>query len=232
MTLGRSKLLANLGALALMIAAPAVSRASTVYSNFTGSFLFNSGGGNLVGDDGLGIGDNLGQGDTFTPGATYTFQSLEIALSCEFSTSAANCPDDVTVDLETSSSNAPSGTILESFTVTGRTLQTLGATGYTPLTSLVNPTLTSSVQYWIVVLADTNDTVVWNWNTAGDSSAQAVSSDGGTTWLSPSGQAPGAYEVDGALVGNSTPEPGTLGMILGGGALLGLLRKVRGQRSR
>ncbi len=221
------KYLTKFGIVALMVAAPAVSRASIVYSNFSAGFGYQTGDGNGVGNDFLG--DNLAEADTFTPGATYTFQSLEIALSCEFSTSAANCPDQVTVDLETSSGDAPSGTILETLPlVTGSTLQTLGASGYVTLTSSAHPILTSGTQYWVVVIADLNDTVVWNWNSTGDVSDQATSLDGGTTWNSPSGQTPGAYEIDGTTSGSGTPEPGTLSMMLGGGLLLGLIRKIRG----
>jgi hypothetical protein len=55
----------------------------------------------------------------------------------------------------------------------------------------------------------------WNLNNTGDASDQAISTDGGLTWFAPSGQTPGAFEVDGTLV---APAPGAL-TLLGSGAL-------------
>jgi len=206
----------------LILAAPVVSRATTVYSNFGASFAYDTGEGNLVGNDDAG--DNLAEADTFTPGFTSTLQTIEIALSCEF---VSDCPDATTVAIETDSgSDSPSGVVLESFTIAGNTLPTFGVSTHLTLTSVLNPTLTSGVQYWIAVESDTNNRVEWNLNSTGDTSDQDVSGDGGTTWFSASGQTPSAYEVDG--IASSVPEPGTLGMLLGGGLLLGLLRKIRG----
>jgi hypothetical protein len=89
----------------------------------------------------------------------------------------------------------------------------------------------SGVAYWLVVLPDAGgaDEIQWNLNTQTDPSNQAVASAGGgpgDTWYA-LGQTPGAYEIDGTLVTAGTPEPGTIGMMLGGGLLLGFLRKVR-----
>ena len=75
------------------------------------------------------------------------------------------------------------------------------------------------------VLTDPN-VAAWNNNSTGDSSNQGISTDGGATWFAPSGQTPGAYEVDGNAIG-AVPEPGSLVLLTGGTALLGLARKLR-----
>lgn len=212
------KLLTTIVFWSLILAAPVVSRAATVFSNFGPSFAYNTSEGNLVGNDSLG--DNLAEADTFTPTFTSKLSTVEIALACEF---MGDCPDATTVAIETNSSDAPSGTVVASFTIAGNTLPLFGVSTHLTLSG-PTPTLTAGVQYWIVVESDTNNRVEWNLNTAGDTSDQAVSADGGTTWFSPSGQTPGAYEIDGLV---ATPEPGTLGMMLGGGLLLAFLRKFR-----
>jgi len=223
MTLNQNgfKSMAKFGLVALMLAAaPAVCRATVVYTNFGGGFTFNNGAGNTVGTDGLG--DNLAQANTFTPTATYTFTSLEIALSCN-----GACPDNFTVAILGDSGGLPNAaSVLDSFIVAGSGLQALGGSAYLTLTG-GSPTLVSGTPYWIAVLSDTNNQIVWNWNTTGDPSAEATAFAGGGVgdlWYA-LGATPGAYQVDGS--GSPVPEPGTLGMILGGGLLLGLLRKVR-----
>jgi len=207
----------------LILAAPVVSRATVVYSNFGLSFAFDQTQGNSIGND-L-VGDNLAEAETFTPGANFTFTALEIALSC-----AVSCPgsDPLTVSLQTSTAGLPSGTALETFTVAGGTLPTLGTSLHQTFTSILNPALTSGTKYWVVVIdALGNNQSTWSLNTTGATATNADSIDGGTSWNSPTGQTPGAFEVDGST-GSVTPEPGTLGMMLGGGLLLGLIRKIRG----
>jgi hypothetical protein len=221
-TLGRHGLVARFGVLALLIGAPAVSRASLVFSNFGAGFSYNTSVGNEIGNDG--VGDNLAEADTFTAGSTVTFSSLEIALSC-----FGACPDAFSVDLVADASGLPNtSSVLESFSVLGTSLQVLGGSAHLTLTSVAHPTLTAGTHYWIAVLSDLNDHIAWNLNTTGDSSAEATAFAGGgagDTWFA-LGQTPGAYEVDGS--GAGTPEPGTLSLMLGGGLLLGLIRKIRG----
>ena len=53
----------------------------------------------------------------------------------------------------------------------------------------------------------------------GDASSQAISTDGGTTWFSPSGLTPGAYAVFGTAA--AVPEPSTLVLLSSG--VVGLL---------
>jgi PEP-CTERM motif len=214
------------GVLTLMIGAPAVSRATLVFSNFGADDSYNTGFGNQIGDDGLG--DNLAEADTFTPASTVDFSSLEIALSC-----FGGCPDSFTVELTTDVSGLPNTDtgVLESFTESGTSLAAQSS-GPAPImfTSILNPVLTAGTPYWIVVLPDAGgvDQIAWGLNTQSDPSASATAFAGGgptDTWVN-YGDTPGAYEVDGSST-SSVPEPGTLGMLLGGGLLLGLLRKVR-----
>jgi hypothetical protein len=207
----------KLSFLTLMFAA--VSHATVVYSNFGASFAYDTSGGNLAGNDFNG--DQLGEGDTFTPATTATLSTIEIALSCF---QAAFCPSNFTVSLDSDNGDQPGATI-ESFTVLGSSLGLLGVNNAPIiLTSILHPTLVSGTQYWLAVIAPLTDTVVWNSNSTGDTSDQALSIDGGATWFSPSGQTPGAYEIDGA---SSIPEPGTLLLLATGGVLIGLKRKLR-----
>jgi hypothetical protein len=179
---------------------PAVSQAALIFGNLGTSPVYDTTGGNFVGNDFAG--DNLAEGDTFVPSVNAIFGSLKIALSCNLS-----CPDGYTVSLRTDTSDAP-GAVIESFVGSGASLGNLGVNN--PLVvfnSALHPTLTATTQYWITVSTDLNNSIAWNWNTTGDTSDQAISSDGGATWFSPSGLTPGAYEVD--TLTALAPEPGT-----------------------
>jgi hypothetical protein len=194
-----------------------VSHAAIVYSNFGPSFAYNVTGGNIVGNDFAG--DNLAEGDTFRPTSTTTLSTIEIALSC----STGGCAVPFTVSLDSDGGDQP-GATLESFTVAGTSLGGLGNNNAPiMLTSVLHPTLVSGTQYWLAVTATVADSISWNWNLTGDTSDQAISTDGGATWFSPSGLTPGAYEIDGA---SAVPEPGTLLLLAAGGVLIGLNRKL------
>jgi hypothetical protein len=202
----------------LMFVVPAASHAAIVYTNFGLRATYNITAGNIVGNDGAG--DQLAQGDTFTPASTATLTSVEIALSC-FGTGL--CPTALTVSLDSDAGDQP-GATLESFTVAGTSLGLLGVNNAPiVLTSVLQPTLVAGTQYWLAVIAPLTDNVVWNWNSTGDVSDQAESLDGGATWFSPSGQTPGAYEIDGT---SAVPEPGALLLLATGGALIALKRKL------
>ena len=212
------KLLTSFGALALMIVAPAVSRATVVYSNL-GAGSSSQSSGNDVGNDT--IGDNLAQGDTFTPGANFTLTGIQIALSCW-----GTCTQNYTVEIVADSGGLPDTTnVLFSAVELGTAL---GAPSTSSLISIPTTiSVLSGVAYWLVVLPDagTTDEIQWNWNTQSDVSNEATAFAGGgpaDTWSALGGTA-SAYEIDGTLA----PEPGTLAMMLGGGLLLGFLRKVR-----
>ena len=97
--------------------------------------------------------------------------------------------------------------------------------GETVLTfvSLLNPTLTAGMNYWITVSSDTNDSIAFGDNVTGDSSDEAISSDGGATYFSPSGLTPGAYQVDSAAaITTVTPEPGSLLLLASGLPMLAI----------
>jgi hypothetical protein len=63
------------------------------------------------------------------------------------------------------------------------------------LLSALHPSLIVGTRYWVAVGAGLTNTVAWNLNTTGDVSDQAISTDNGATWFSPSGNTPGALEV-------------------------------------
>jgi len=167
-------------------------------------------------------GNDYAEGDTFSPVTTATFSSLDIALSCFVA-----CPDSFNVALDSNSADAPS-TVLESFTVAGASLGSLGSDNAPiVLTSVLNPVLSAGTQYWITVAAGTNNSIEWNFNTNGDTSDQAISIDDAATWFSPSGLTPGAYEVIGTA--SAAPEPGSALLLFWGGMLCGAIR-CRGWR--
>ena len=103
------------------------------------------------------------------------------------------------------------GAVLESFSVPGTSLGPLGANNAPlVLSSVLKPLLTAGTQYWVAVTSSLNDSIAWNWNSTGDASSEAISTDGGTTWFAPSGLTPGAYQVNGTPVTTVMPEPGAL----------------------
>jgi len=215
------KLMSCFGALALMIVAPSVSRASVVYSNL-GVGSSSSIDGNEVGNDG--VGDNLAEGDTFTPAANFTLTALQLALSCW-----GTCANSYTVELTNDASGVPGASILFSSVQLGTALAAPSTTSLVTIATTA-VSLVAGTSYWVVVLPDAagTDEIQWNWNTTGDPSNLATAFAGGgagDTWFTLGGT-PSAYEVDGNLVTAGTPEPGTLGLMLGGGLLISLLRKV------
>ncbi len=219
--------------LALLLAGATEARAGIIFSNFGSGLGYNTGSGNFIGNGQDGSGSNYAQGDTFTASANYTVGSLQIALSNYFSTNT----DTLLVSLVTDSgSNSPGGTVLTSWSIAAGTLGTFGNNNAPlDLTAASGVTLTMGDQYWVTV-ADTtsgaNDSNVWNWNSTGDTSSQAISTDGGSTWFSPSGLTPGAYQLNTPAA--AVPEPSSLYMMLGsvGIGLLGDQWRRRRIRSR
>jgi hypothetical protein len=201
---------------------PAVSTANIVYSDFGPGQSYDITVGNFVGNDF--VGDNLAEGDTFTPTATTTFGSLDIALSC-----VTSCPDSFTVALAQDSGSDSPGTVIESFTGAGASLGALNVNN-SPLVfnSVLMPTLTLGTQYWVTVASDLNNTIAWNLNSTGDTSDQAISSDGGATWFSPSGLTPGAYEVNSPST--ATPEPRLIYLLGSALAMMVVLRRTHSRR--
>jgi hypothetical protein len=189
--------------LTILFTVPTVSRADGIlFTNFGAGNSYNTAVGNTVGN--AFDGNNHAQGDSFTPSLSESFTSLTIALSC-FSV----CPDNFDVSLTQSVGGVP-GAVLKNFIVNAASLGVFG-TNNPPLilNAVQGPMLIAGSQYWITVDSDLNDSIAWNLNSTGDVSATAISLDGGLTWFSPSGQTPGAFEVDGVGV-TVVPEPTSL----------------------
>ena len=202
-----------------LFAIPVTSFASVIAGNLGGSAPgYNVVVGNVVGNDFAA--DNFAQGVSFTPGANAKVSTVSVALSCA---ATGFCPDNFTVSLDNNSGGVP-GTAIESYTVSGTTLGNLGsANPLVVFTSSSNPTLLAGTEYWLTISTDTNNTGAWNLNQTGDTSATALSSNGGATWGN-GGLTPGAYEIDGTLT-SSVPEPSSLALVLGCGSLLLFARK-------
>ena len=208
--------LARLGVWVSVLTAPALSAPVTLLTtNFGPGSSYNISQGNPVGN--ALYGNTYAEGDTFLLGGNAVFTSLRVALSCAFT-----CPDPVTVSLTRDAGNQP-GTAIESFTIPGTSLGPLGANNApVVLNSLLDPTLIFDTRYWITVKADLNDPIAWNLNSTGDRSAEAISTNGGATWFSPSGLTPGAFDVSGTI-----PEPGSSGLVFGALVVLGVVGKRR-----
>ena len=190
--------------------------ASVLYSNFGNASTYNTSLGNPVGN--AFDGNDYAEADTFVIGGDAIFSSVRLALSC-----FGFCTDPFFVTLNRDAGNQP-GAALETLSVSASTLGTLGANNAPLLlNSAVNPTLSSGTRYWITVRADLNDSIGWNLNLVGDSAAEAISTNGGASWFSPSGNTPGAFEISGII-----PEPRTAGLLfVSAGLLLGILSHRR-----
>jgi hypothetical protein len=209
-----------LGVSLLGLAAPSVAEAGTVFTNFGPALSYDINSGNPVGN--AFDGNQYAEANTFSSSFTGSLDSLLLALSCAFS-----CPDAITVSLTADNGDQP-GAILESFSVNGTGLGPIGVyNAPILLNSMLHPVLSVGVQYWVAVSAPLTDNVSWNLNTTGDASDQAMSTDGGATWFSPSGNTPGALEVDASATTVGAPEPGSAALLVGGGLLLALIRQRR-----
>ena len=152
--------------------------------------------------------------------ASADFSSLDIALSC-FSA----CPDNLSVSLDANKAGTP-GAALESFNVFGASLRVFGNNNPPlVLNSVLMPLLTAGTEYWVTVSSDPNDSIAWNLSSTGDTSSEATSTNGGTTWFAPSGLTPGAYQVNGTTVVSPVPELSNLGLLLVGLGLVLVTRK-------
>lgn len=206
---------------ALALAVPAVAPASVIFTNFGAGQTYDINSANAVGN---GFdGNNYGEGESFTPTASANFGSVSVALSCVFGCGSG---ENFIISLRSDSSDAP-GAAIESFIFTGATLGDFGSNN-APISasSVLKPLLNSGTRYWITVTSSLAYSIAWNLDTTGDTNDQALSTDGGATWNSPTGLTPGAFEVDSAAVTNPMPEPAS-GFLLTGGLLLGWLVRRR-----
>ena len=207
---------------AFVIGASPFAAASSIFTNFGAGQSYDTSAGNVIGNAFDGSGSTYAQGDTFVSGGNFNLGSISLALSSLF---PGSVPDNFTVALKTDSGDAPGSAVLESWTVLGSALGLFGSNNSPlTLTSVLNPALTNGTRYWVTVSSDFNDSIAWNWNSAGDSSDEAISSDAGSTWFSPSGLPPGALEVDSRAI--TTPEPSTIVLLCTG---LVTLLGVRGR---
>jgi hypothetical protein len=193
----------NLAVWTLVIAVPTAAWADPIFTNFGAGSSYDVTTGSAVGNGLDSTGFTYAQGDTFVPSATANLGSIVIALSY------LSVPtDQITVALMQDAGDQP-GEVLESFIVDPASLSALG-TNNSPvvLTSLLNPPLTEGTRYWITVSSPITNSIGWNLNNVGDTAEEALSSDGGATWFSPSGLTAGAFEVD-PQDQSSTPKPGS-----------------------
>lgn len=201
----------------LMMAMVGRASAAVIFTNLGPGMSYDVTQGNPVGNDFAG--DNDAEANSFILTGAAKFQSLAVALSC-----VGSCPasDNFTITLAANNGGSP-GAPIESFVFTNTLLGALGNNNtLITATSLLNPVLQPGTEYWVTVSSSPSDAIAWNLNSTGDMSPQASSTDGGTTWFSPSGMTPSALQVNGMI-----PEP-SAGLLLGGGLLgLMLLRRFK-----
>ncbi len=143
----------------------------------------------------------------FTAGVSGTVNQIDLGLGWVLGTNGA------TIQLWTSVNNLP-GTELGSGTVTG--LPTFGTTSTQLVTALGNfGSITAGDQYFVVVLANSDEWAAWNLNTQG--AFGLLLQNTGNGWNQFFGSQLGAFDV---LTGSggSVPEPASL-MLLGSGFL-------------
>jgi len=201
----------------LVIATPSVAEAGVIFTNFGPGLTYDINSGNPVGN--AFDGNDWAEANAFTPTVSGSLQSLRLALSCAFI-----CPQSFGVSLTADNTDQP-GLVLESFVLAGGTLGPIGINNPPLLLlSVLHPSLIAGTRYWVAVGAGLADSVSWNLNTTGDVSDQAISSDNGATWFSPSGNTPGALEVDATT---AAPEPGSFALLVGAGLLVSVIDRRR-----
>jgi hypothetical protein len=198
----------------LVLLATAAAHADPVlFTNFGAGLTYDTSNANIIGNDFAG--DNAGTAIQFTVSSSGALSSLDLGLSCF---GPGFCPDAYTVALRSDASGAP-GTVIESFTGQGSDLGNLGDSNPAIVfTSVLDPMLNVSTDYWVTVTTDTNDTMGWNFNSIGNTNTTAQSNDGGATYFAPSEQTPGALQVNGAspVVSGVTPEPSSFALLTTG----------------
>jgi hypothetical protein len=185
------------------------SEAAVIYNNLTGTPAASPTNGQPLNSNGAAV--------AFTPTTdSYFFTSVSFTASL-FSAFSTNT---IIVDLETDAGGLPSGTVLESFTVTGQMGLLNDLPSVIEADSVLNPVLFQGSQYWIV-LAETNGSdlgdLVWNYNNSSPTPVYGLTAvyqfnsfDQKDEWVS---QGTSNYLAGGLLVQGTIdplPEPGTL----------------------
>jgi len=217
-----------LGLVLVLLAAPVVSHADTIYGNFGAGNSYNCCSGWTVSGSSSTVGAVVVSAEAFTPSSSYDLTQILIAISNVSGTNQAY------VTLNADSGSDTPGTMIESWSLSG--LPNFG-TNNSPetLTSSPGVLLTSGTQYWIVVWPDnsglTSDTWdAWNNNSLSPTPASGTfsQSNDGVTWPTGFSDTQGAFEVDGT---SPTPEPGTFGLLgLGLAALPYVRSRLRARR--
>jgi hypothetical protein len=188
-----------------------------IYNNLTGNPAASSDGGQSLNDVGAAV--------AFTPtGNSYFLNSVQFTASL-FGLSSTNS---VIVSVETDAGGLPSGTVLESFTLTNQ----MGLLGSTPNTldavSVLDPVLFQNYQYW-VVLTETSGSgtgdLVWNYNNSSTFGLTAVYQSGAWVSQGTTNYLAGALLVTGTI--DPIPEPGTLLTLASGLAAVVALKRRR-----
>jgi hypothetical protein len=195
--MNRLVFLAAMGCLAL--------RADTiVYTDFGPAQTYDTGSGKAVGNSFPSIAEG------FTPTANGALGQVDLAL-------AYFSPDppqfDLSISLQTDASGLPSGTTLDSWTLSDNTI-TSTPTVYSFLSTL-NPVLSTANAYWLVITDNPSDPngYVWLENTQGVTGEDYNNGTGWQIGTPSSDYVSLAFDVQTASA--SAPEPGS-------GALMGL----------
>jgi hypothetical protein len=183
-------LLAALGSLSL-------NAGTIVYTDFgLGQAFDNTAGWNIALDSSVASG--------FDPTSSGSLSQIDLALSPAGADTPPILP--LSMMLETDSAGIPSGTVLDSWTLTPAGLASVPQV-HTFLSGL-NPTLTHGSQYWLVLSSsDTND-YLWMINNTG---ANGKDYNNGMGWVIQPGLITPAFDVETGPA-SSKPEPSTLGL--------------------
>jgi len=193
----------------VLLAAPIVSQADTIYTDLGAGDTYNCCTGWTVSTASSAAGNVNVSADAFTPSSNYDLTQILIAIQNLSGTNQAY------VTLNADSGSDTPGAVIEAWSLSS--LPNFGSTNNTVQTlTSVGPTvvLDSGIQYWIVVYPDnsglsSNTWDAWNYNSTGATGPFSQSHDG-VTFPSGGPNNLGAFEVDGT---SPTPEPGTFGLL-------------------
>lgn len=195
----------SLFALAVGLLSASTLPAASVYSDFTSSDTYTSGGWNILGSA---VGGQS-VAAPFEPSVTATLDSIDVVLNYAQGTNSFQ------VAIASDSSGSP-GAVLESFSpVTGVT----GTPTAFNVTSSAHPTLATGTTYWVEVLPGAADTS-GNWYFTDSAQSGSFAYNLGSGWLADTSDVPPAFDVNGTATSSGTPEPASGLLLLTGAALL------------